>query len=72
LRCLPSHFAESQSTRKAKMQVIPGDPPDLSFGSQGCQFEPRCIARMEVCKSSEPEAAAVSQRHEVSCFKFAG
>jgi oligopeptide/dipeptide ABC transporter ATP-binding protein len=72
LRCLPSHFAESQSTRKTTMHVIPGDPPDLSLHAQGCQFEPRCAARMEVCKSSEPPAAAVSKVHEVSCFKFAG
>jgi peptide/nickel transport system ATP-binding protein len=72
LRCLPSHFAESQSTRKAKMHVIPGDPPDLSLHAQGCRFEPRCTARMEVCKSGEPEAVAVGQRHEVSCFKFPG
>jgi oligopeptide/dipeptide ABC transporter ATP-binding protein len=72
LRCLPSHFAESQGLRKAKMHVIQGDPPDLSLRAQGCQFEPRCTARMEVCKSGEPEAAAVGERHEVSCFKFAG
>jgi oligopeptide/dipeptide ABC transporter ATP-binding protein len=72
LRCLPSHFAESQGTRKAKMHVIPGDPPDLSLHAQGCRFEPRCTARMEVCKSGEPEAVAVGQRHEVSCFKFPG
>jgi oligopeptide/dipeptide ABC transporter ATP-binding protein len=72
LRCLPSHFAESQGPRKTKMQVIPGDPPDLSFDAQGCEFEPRCTARMEVCKSNEPEAVAVSELHKVSCFKFAG
>jgi peptide/nickel transport system ATP-binding protein len=72
LRCLPAHFAESQSTRKTKMQIIPGDPPDLSFDAPGCQFEPRCTARMEICKSREPEAAAVSELHEVSCFKFTG
>jgi oligopeptide/dipeptide ABC transporter ATP-binding protein len=71
-RCLPSHFAESQSARKAKMQVIPGDPPDLSLHAPGCQFEPRCPARMEVCKSDEPKAVAVGERHEVSCFKFPG
>ena len=72
LRCLPSHFAESQSARKAKLNVIPGDPPDLSLHAQGCQFEPRCTVRMDVCKSDEPAGAAVSELHEVSCFKFAG
>jgi peptide/nickel transport system ATP-binding protein len=72
LRCLPSHFAESQGPRKAKLQVIPGDAPDLSLRAQGCRFEPRCTVRMEMCKSDEPEAVAVGERHEVSCFKFPG
>jgi oligopeptide/dipeptide ABC transporter ATP-binding protein len=72
LRCLPLHFAESQSKRQARLHVIPGDPPDLTLHAQGCQFEPRCAARMEVCKSDEPTATVVSELHEVSCFKFAG
>src|SRR5580698_538335 len=72
LRCLPSHFAEAQNTRKTRLHVILGEPPDLSLGGNGCQFEPRCAERMEVCKREEPSAAAVSEQHEVSCFKFAG
>jgi len=72
LRCLPSHFAEGQSARKTKLRVIPGDPPDLSLHAPGCQFEPRCTERMEVCKGNEPSATALSTLHDVSCFKFAG
>jgi oligopeptide/dipeptide ABC transporter ATP-binding protein len=72
LRCLPSHFAEAQGPRKARLNVIPGDPPDLSLHENGCLFEPRCTVRMEVCKRDEPSAAALSELHEVSCFKFAG
>jgi oligopeptide transport system ATP-binding protein len=72
LQCLPSHFAEAQSACKAKLHVIQGEPPDLSSRENGCQFEPRCTERMEVCKSDEPSAAAVNELHEVSCFKFAG
>ncbi len=72
LRCLPSHFVEDQSACKTKLHVIQGEPPDLSSRENGCQFEPRCTERMEVCKSDEPSAAAVSELHEVSCFKFAG
>jgi peptide/nickel transport system ATP-binding protein len=71
-RCLPSHFRQSQGTRKTQMHVIPGDPPDLSIQARGCRFEPRCTARMEVCKSHEPGAVVVGERHEVSCFKFPG
>ncbi len=72
LRCLPSDFAEAQSARKARLHVIPGEPPDLSLLESGCQFEPRCAEKMDVCKRDEPRAAAVSELHEVSCFKFAG
>src|SRR6266436_5133704 len=72
LQCLPSHFREDQSMRKARLNVITGEPPDLSLPAKGCLFEPRCTQRMEICKSSEPPAAAVSELHEVSCFKFAG
>jgi oligopeptide transport system ATP-binding protein len=72
LRCLPSHIPEAQSARKARLQVIQGEQPDLSSHESGCQFEPRCTERMEVCKRDEPAAAAVSELHEVSCFKFAG
>jgi oligopeptide transport system ATP-binding protein len=72
LRCLPSHFAEGQTARKTKLRVIPGDPPDPSLHVPGCQFEPRCTERMEVCKGNEPSATALSTIHDVSCFKFAG
>ena len=72
LRCLPSHFAEAQSARKARLHVIQGEPPDLSLHENGCQFEPRCTERMEICKRDEPSAAVVSELHEVSCFKFTG
>jgi oligopeptide transport system ATP-binding protein len=72
LRCLPSHFAEGQSARKSKLRVIPGEPPDLSLHQVGCQFEPRCAGRMEVCKCDEPAVTTMSRLHEVSCFKFGG
>jgi oligopeptide/dipeptide ABC transporter ATP-binding protein len=72
LRCLPPSFADGHGARKTRLQVIPGDSPDLSLHQRGCQFEPRCVERMEVCKCGEPAAAVVSKLHEVSCFKFAG
>jgi oligopeptide transport system ATP-binding protein len=72
LRCLPAHFDAEHGARRRRLNVIAGDPPDLSLHAKGCQFEPRCAARMEVCKSDEPTTAEVSELHEVSCFKFAG
>jgi oligopeptide/dipeptide ABC transporter ATP-binding protein len=72
LQCLPSNFSTNHATCEARLRVIPGDPPDLSLHAKGCVFEPRCSERMEVCKSDEPAAAALSELHNVSCFKFAG
>lgn len=72
LQCLPAQLDTDPVIRKTKLNVIAGDPPDLSLHAKGCQFEPRCVARMDVCKSGEPEAATVSEFHDVSCFKFAG
>ena len=72
LRCLPPNFADRQGPAKAPLHVIAGDPPDLTRNAPGCQFEPRCTERMEVCKRTEPSATALSGLHNVACFKFAG
>jgi oligopeptide/dipeptide ABC transporter ATP-binding protein len=72
LRCLPAHFATDPGTPKSPLNVIAGEPPDLSLRLRGCQFEPRCAVRMQVCKSREPMATTVGELHEVSCFKFGG
>ena len=72
LRCLPSQFAEGSRAPKPRLHVIAGDPPDLSLHTPGCQFEPRCEDRMEVCRGAEPSATALSAIHNVACFKFAG
>lgn len=72
LQCLPSNFGEGQSMRKSGLHVIAGDPPDLSSHLGGCRFEPRCVNKMEICRCNEPAGAAVSELHEVFCFKFAG
>jgi oligopeptide/dipeptide ABC transporter ATP-binding protein len=72
LHCLPSPLAERQTAREARLHVIAGDPPDLALHTPGCQFEPRCTERMEVCKGIEPSAIPLNTLHNVSCFKFAG
>ena len=72
LRCLPSRFADDHAVPRARLNVIPGDSPDLSLHTLGCQFEPRCTESMEVCKLNEPATTSAGELHEVSCFKFAG
>ena len=70
LRCLPSPREFVLPGRGARLQVIAGDPPDLSFHAPGCTFEPRCADRMGVCVGSEPGAFTVGEAHRAACFKF--
>jgi oligopeptide transport system ATP-binding protein len=70
LQCLPSNIAEDYPMRQARLRTIAGDPPDLSLTAKGCLFEPRCAERMPVCKGDEPAPVAVSEQHNVTCFKF--
>lgn len=72
LRCLPSQQKADHSEPKSSLNVIPGDPPDLSLHLPGCPFEPRCPEKMEVCQGHEPPATALNAIHNVACFKFAG
>jgi oligopeptide/dipeptide ABC transporter ATP-binding protein len=71
-QCLPSVGDENQWLPKSGLHVIPGDPPDPSSQAPGCQFEPRCAERMEICRHNQPASFTVSRSHSVSCFKFAG
>lgn len=58
---------------KAAMICIPGAPPDLSQGSFGCAFEPRCDERMLECLRDEPEEfVTLEGGHSVRCVKYSG
>ncbi|MEM3386950.1 MAG: ABC transporter ATP-binding protein [Nitrososphaerales archaeon] len=52
----------------AKLEFIPGSPPDLAYPPPGCRFHPRCPYVMDVCKVREPEPVKVSSEHYVSCL----
>jgi oligopeptide/dipeptide ABC transporter ATP-binding protein len=72
LQCLPPRVGEVGPPRKSKLMVIAGDSPNLAQLGSGCQFEPRCRERMEICTKSEPEEVHVSDTHAVACFKYGG
>lgn len=58
---------------KARMHLpsIPGEPPRLSGTGQGCRFEPRCPARMDVCLSHTPDSYMPAPSRRVDCFLYA-
>lgn len=58
---------------KRLLDCIPGAPADLSRGSIGCAFEPRCDERMPECSQGEPEEfVTLESGHSVRCFKYSG
>jgi oligopeptide/dipeptide ABC transporter ATP-binding protein len=54
--------------RRAKLEPIPGQPPDLSRLPAGCAFAPRCSYAVERCRVEGPALAAVGEGHLASCW----
>jgi oligopeptide/dipeptide ABC transporter ATP-binding protein len=59
---------------KDKLDVIPGNVPNLVDMPAGCRFAPRCRARIEhrlqICTDSEPDLIEVAPGHTVRCWLF--
>ena len=59
---------------KDKLDVIPGSVPNLVNLPPGCQFAPRCRARvehnLEICTRQEPQLAPISPGHTVRCWLY--
>jgi oligopeptide/dipeptide ABC transporter ATP-binding protein len=56
--------------RRARLDPIDGQPPDLTRLPPGCAFAPRCAYRVERC-TEIPPLAAVAVRHTSACWKSA-
>jgi peptide/nickel transport system ATP-binding protein len=55
--------------RGARLETIPGAPPDLSALSPGCAFAPRCRFGADMCKASDPAEAVLAPGHSVRCLR---
>ncbi len=59
---------------KDKLDVIPGSVPNLVNLPPGCQFAPRCRARvehhLEICTKQEPDLRLVEPHHKVRCWLY--
>jgi oligopeptide/dipeptide ABC transporter ATP-binding protein len=57
-----------------KLDVIPGTVPNLVNLPPGCQFAPRCRARithnLSICTEVEPELVSVENEHLVRCWLY--
>jgi len=59
---------------RERLDVIPGNVPNLVNLPPGCRFAPRCLARLEhslsICVDKRPELTDVSDDHRVRCWLF--
>jgi peptide/nickel transport system ATP-binding protein len=53
--------------RGARLQAIPGAPPDLSQPVAGCAFAPRCRYVREDCRTRLPDEITAAEGHVARC-----
>ena len=54
--------------RRARLQPIPGQPPDLSRLPVGCSFAPRCAYVVDRCREQQPPLEEVAAAHVSACW----
>jgi peptide/nickel transport system ATP-binding protein len=67
-RGLLASRADQSFARGARLQAIPGAPPDLSRPLPGCAFAPRCGEVREECRATLPAEVAVAPGHAARCL----
>jgi len=60
------------SSRKPKLVVPKGEPPDLINFSEVCSFRPRCEIAESICVNQKPQLCEVNEGHSVSCNLVGG
>ena len=56
------------ATKKQRLAVIDGQPPDLLNPPAGCPFHPRCQYAMEICTQQYPALSQLTEQHNVRCW----
>ena len=70
LRCVPTFDESSATARKSQLNAIEGVSPHSASILEACAFAPRCRDRMDICETRQPHGVALSNAHQVCCFKF--
>jgi peptide/nickel transport system ATP-binding protein len=58
-----------EQARGARLEAIPGAPPDLSDLPPGCAFAPRCRFAEPDCRVIDPEETTLVPGHLVRCLR---
>jgi oligopeptide/dipeptide ABC transporter ATP-binding protein len=59
-----------ETKRKSQLNIIKGVVPGLDDLPEGCRFENRCPAVMDICRIQHPPIIKVGENHFVSCYLF--
>ena len=62
-------LAKDVDGKRARLQTIPGSPPDLANRPPGCPFAPRCFLAEETCRRETPPSVAVGDGHLADCWR---
>jgi oligopeptide/dipeptide ABC transporter ATP-binding protein len=57
--------------RRARLDPVDGQPPDLTRLDAGCAFRPRCRFAVERCGREQPALEQVESGHLAACFRSA-
>ena len=57
--------------RRARLDPVDGQPPDLTRLDAGCAFRPRCRFAVERCGREQPALQQVGDGHIAACFRSA-
>jgi oligopeptide transport system ATP-binding protein len=67
-RALLQSVPRVDTTRRHRLAVIDGQPPDLAITPCGCPFHPRCAHAMRICAEQYPETTKLTEAHSVNCW----
>ncbi len=62
--------AHDAMVKGARLEAIPGSPPDLANLPPGCAFAPRCFLAAEGCRRETPGLTALSPTHAARCLRL--
>jgi peptide/nickel transport system ATP-binding protein len=58
------------TTKKKRLNAIPGNVPGILNFPPGCPFHPRCKHKMPICEKKVPELLEVEKNHFVRCHLY--
>jgi peptide/nickel transport system ATP-binding protein len=61
--------AHGALAKGARLEAIPGSPPDLSNLPPGCTFAPRCPLVIDACRAERPPPIPVGPNHRARCIR---